>query len=119
MEEAVLRGDKETFLVEAPKVIALSIRILYLLISALVILSFHLFHIESVFVTSEIQFGVGFLVVTTALFLWDLDEPIGGAISVSGVPEEWLQELHEQKKTGRLARPHHKKTETADANVHG
>ncbi len=119
VEEAVLRGDKETFLVEAPKVIALSIRILYLLISALVILSFHLFHIESVFVTSEIQFGVGFLVVTTALFLWDLDEPIGGAISVSGVPEEWLQELREQKKTGRLAHLHHKKAETADAKVHG
>ena len=73
VEEAVHRGDKETFLIEAPKVIALSIRILYLLISALVVLSFHLFHLESQLITSEIQFGVGFLVVVTALFVWDLD----------------------------------------------
>ena len=101
VEEAVHRGDKETFLVEAPKVIALSIRILYLLICALVILSFHLFHLESALVTAEMQFGVGFLVVTTALFLWDLDEPIGGAIGVSGIPEEWLQELRERAKNDR------------------
>jgi hypothetical protein len=100
VEEAVHRGDKETFLIEAPKQIALSIRILYLLISALVVLSFHLFHIESLLVTAEIQFGVGFLVVTTALVLWDLDEPIGGAIAVHGIPEEWLEELREEEKTG-------------------
>jgi hypothetical protein len=98
VEEAVHRGDKEAFLIEAPKVIALSIRILYLLISALVVLSFHLFHLENALITGEIQFGVGFLVVTTALFLWDLDEPIGGAIGVSGVPEEWLQELRVRQK---------------------
>jgi hypothetical protein len=98
VEEAVHRGDKETFLVEAPKVIALSIRILYLLICALVILSFHLFHLQSALVTGEIQFGVGFLVVITALFLWDLDEPIGGAIAVPGIPPEWLDELRAQEK---------------------
>ncbi len=98
VEEAIHRGDKEAFLVEAPKVIALSIRILYLLISTLVVLSFHLFNLENVLITAEIQFGVGFLVVTTSLFLWDLDEPIGGAIGVSGVPEEWLQELRALKK---------------------
>jgi hypothetical protein len=71
-----------------------------LLISALVVLSFHIFHLKSLLITSEIQFGVGFLVVTTALFLWDLDEPIGGAIGVTDVPEEWLQELRERKKHG-------------------
>jgi hypothetical protein len=69
VEEAVQRGDKETFLIEAPKMIALSIRILYVLICALVILSFHLFSLENLLITAEIQFGVGFLVVTTALFL--------------------------------------------------
>ncbi len=98
VEEAVHRGDKEAFLIEAPKVIALSIRILYLLISALVVLSFHLFSLENALITAEIQFGVGFLVVTTAIFLWDLDEPIGGAIGISGVPEEWLQELRMRQK---------------------
>ena len=102
VEEAVQRGDKETFLIEAPKMIALSIRILYVLICALVILSFHLFSLENLLITAEIQFGVGFLVVTTALFLWDLDEPIGGAIGVSGVPEDWLQELRARKRTSEI-----------------
>ena len=37
VEEAIHRGDKESFLIEAPKVIALSIRILYLLICTLVV----------------------------------------------------------------------------------
>jgi len=69
VEEAVQKGDRATFLLEAPKRIAISIRILYLFISALVILSFHLFHLESLLVSSEIQFGVGFLVVTTILVL--------------------------------------------------
>lgn len=120
VEEAVHRGDKETFLIEAPKVIALSIRILYLLISTLVIFSFHLFHLESLLITGEIQFGVGFLVVTTALFLWDLDEPIGGAISVSGVPEEWLQELREQKNRFARSLPaSHTTAEPVDTKAHG
>jgi hypothetical protein len=117
MEEAVQRGDKETFLVEAPKRIALSIRILYVLICALVILSFHLFALESLLITAEIQFGVGFLVVTTALFLWDLDEPIGGAIGVSGIPEDWLQELRARRRTSEIidiatARAEAERTET-------
>lgn len=95
VEEAVHKKDREAFLREAPKRIALSIRILFLLISTLVVLSFHLFHMQSVLVASEIEFGVGFLVVTTALILWDLDSPIGGAISVSHVPAEWIAELRE------------------------
>ena len=97
VEEAVHKADRETFLVEVPKRIAASIRALYLLISALVILSFHLFHIESLLVSSEIQFGVGFLVVTTALVLWDLDDPLTGVIKVSGMPEEWVRELRQKQ----------------------
>jgi hypothetical protein len=99
VEAAVHRLDKETFMEEAPKQIAISIRILYLMISALVILSFHLFHMENLLITSEIQFGTGFLVVTTALVLWDLDNPIGGAIAAPGIPEEWLEELRENEKS--------------------
>jgi hypothetical protein len=53
---------------------------------------------ESPLVSSEIEFGVGFLVITTALVLWDLDDPIGGAITVSGIPEEWLRELRKHSK---------------------
>lgn len=97
VEEAVTKADRDTFLVEVPKRIAPSIRLLYLLISALVILSFHLFHIESPLVYSEIQFGVGFLVVTTALVLWDLDDPLEGVIKVTGMPEEWVRELRQKQ----------------------
>ena len=97
VEEAVHKADRETFLVEVPKRIAPSIRVLYLLISVLVVLSFHLFHIESLLVSSEIQFGVGFLVVTTALVLWDLDDPLAGVIKVSDMPEEWVRELHQKQ----------------------
>ncbi len=102
VEEAVHKHDKEAFMLEAPKQIALSIRILYLLISVLVILSFHLFHMESILVASMIQFGSGFLVVTTALVLWDLDNPIGGAVGDPNIPQEWLQELRAMK-NGHLA----------------
>ena len=118
VEQAVYKGDKETFLIEAPKVISLSIRILYLLISALVVLSFHLFHMANSIAIAEIQFGVGFLVVTTALFLWDLDEPIGGAIGVSDVPEEWLQELHEQKRVAKRPSMSHKAAEPIESKAH-
>lgn len=118
VEEAVHKGDKETFLIEAPKVISLSIRILYLLISALVVLSFHLFHMANSIAIAEIQFGIGFLVVTTALFLWDLDEPIGGAIGVSYVPEEWLQELREQKQAAKRPSISHKAAEPVESKAH-
>lgn len=101
VEEAIHKGDKETFLMEAPKQIALSIRILYLLISLLAILSFYIFHLDSPIVTVEIQFGVGFLVVTTALFLWDLDNPVSGAICAKDIPPEWLKELHIREKAAK------------------
>src|SRR5437867_159398 len=55
--EAVARLNREEFMLEASKRIALSIRVLYLLISLLVVLSFHLFHIENQLVLFEIQFG--------------------------------------------------------------
>ncbi len=87
--EAVVKKDFEVFKIEAPKRIALSIRILYLMISALVVLSFHLFHIESLLVLVEIQFGVGFLMATTIMVLWDLDDPIDGVINVPNIPEKW------------------------------
>src|SRR5947209_17679958 len=96
-QEAVQKLDRETFMVEVPKRIASSIRVLYLFISALVVLSFHLFHIESPLVYGEIQFGVGFLVVTTILVLWDLDDPLGGVIKVTDMPEEWVRELRQKQ----------------------
>jgi hypothetical protein len=91
--EAVARKNREEFMLEAPKRIAISIRVLYLLISLLVVLSFHLFHIENQLVLFEIQFGVGFLVAMTIFVLWDLDDPIGGVIKIPNIPEEWLKEV--------------------------
>jgi hypothetical protein len=97
VEEAVRKADRESFLMYAPKQMSRSVQALYLLISLLAVLSFHLFHLESLLVSSEIQFGVGFLVVTTILVLWDLDDPLAGTINVSGVPEEWLRELRQKQ----------------------
>ena len=91
--EAVLRSNREEFMIEAPKRIAFSIRVLYLLISLLVVLSFHLFRIENPLVLLEIQFGVGFFVTMTILVLWDLDDPIGGVINVPNIPDEWIRQL--------------------------
>jgi hypothetical protein len=88
------------------------------LISALVILSFHLFALESLLITAEIQFGVGFLVVTTALFLWDLDEPIGGAVGVSGIPEDWLQELRARKRKSEVIDRSTARAEAERAQTH-
>jgi hypothetical protein len=96
-QEAVHKNDKDLFLLEAPKRIAPSIRVLYLLISVLVVLSFHLFRVESDLVRIEIQFGVGFLVSMTILVLWDLDDPIGGVIGVPNIPAEWQNELPEDR----------------------
>ncbi len=91
--EAVLRKDRVEFLIEAPKRIATSIRVLYLVICLLVVFSFHLFHLENQIVLSEIHFGVGFIVAMTIFVLWDLDDPVGGIIYVPDIPQEWLKEL--------------------------
>lgn len=91
--ESIHKNDQETFLLEAPKRIALSIRILYLIVAALVVFSFHLFHIESTLALVEIQFGVGFFVTLTTLVLWDLDDPIRGVINVPNIPKEWVDKL--------------------------
>lgn len=91
--EAVFKNDFETFKLEAPKRIALSIRVLYLVISAMVVYSFYLFHIESKMVLASVQFGVGFFVVMAILVLWDLDDPTRGVVNVPDVPDEWLEKL--------------------------
>jgi hypothetical protein len=91
--EAVVRGDREGFLVEAPKKLPTTIRVLYLIISIMSIIGFHLFPIENPLVTFEVQFGVAFFVVMAMLVLFDIDEPIGGVISVHNVPAEWLEAL--------------------------
>lgn len=95
--EAVNQGNRETFLVEAPKRIALSIRVLYIIISLWVIVSFYLFHIESALVMGVIEVGVGFVIALAIQFLWDLDDPISGAVNVSGIPQDWIAELKKKQ----------------------
>lgn len=92
-QEAVHKNDFETFKLEAPKRIAMSIRVLYLIISAMVVYSFYLFHIESMMVTVSVQFGSAFFVVMAILVLWDLDDPTQGAVNVPDVPAEWIEKL--------------------------
>lgn len=94
--DAVMRSNREEFMIEAPKRIAISIRILYLLISLLVVLSFHLFRIENGVVLFEVQFGVAFLVMMTILVLWDLDDPVDGIINVPNIPDEWIKQVQGQ-----------------------
>jgi hypothetical protein len=96
--EAVAKLDRATFMLEAPKRIAPSIRVLYLLISLLVVLSFHMFHLENPVIMFETQFGVGFLVATTIMVLWDLDDPIGGVINIPDIPAEWVKELEKKER---------------------
>jgi hypothetical protein len=105
--EAVVKSNREEFMIEAPKRIAISIRILYLLISALVVFSFHLFHIENTLVLFELQLGVGFLVATTILVLWDLDDPIAGVINVPHIPQEWIKELDQRETSSSTLIPTH------------
>lgn len=90
--EAVQRNDFETFKIEAPKRIPPTIRVLYLVISVMTILSFHLFHLANALVQFEIQFGIGFFVVMAVLVLWDLDDPIDGVTNIQ-VSNEWIDKL--------------------------
>lgn len=95
--EAVDQHKLDQFLLEAPKRIAFSVRVLYVIISLVVVVSFYLFHIESLFAKSVIQGGVGFIIALALQFLWDLDDPITGAINVSGIPNEWIEKLKKKK----------------------
>jgi hypothetical protein len=93
VNEAVLRNDRAMFLAEAPKKLPLTIRALYVIISVMAVLSFHLFHIQNLLVLVEIQFGVAFFVVMALLVLWDLDEPVSGVIHVPNIPGDWQEAI--------------------------
>lgn len=97
VDEAVVRSDRETFLVEAPKRMPVSIRALYLLICVLAVLSAHLFHFDSWAVLIAAHFGGTFLVALTVQVLWDLDNPLGGVVRVPGVPPEWVAAVADRR----------------------
>jgi hypothetical protein len=93
LAEAVATDDRDAFNREAPKRIALTIRLLHLALSLLFIHSFHLFHQSDALASFEVQAGIGFLVTLTVLFIWDLDDPFHGVINIANIPEEWRLDL--------------------------
>ena len=93
VSDAVAEGDLRAFLRDAPKRIALTVRLLHLALSLLFIQSFHLFHIGDRVTSLEVQGGIGFLVTLTVLFIWDLDDPLHGVLNVAGIPPEWREQL--------------------------
>lgn len=90
---AVVEGNLEAFLREAPTRTALTIRLLHLALSLLFIHSFHLFHLGDWLASLEVQGGIGFLVTLTVLFIWDLDDPFHGVINVANIPPAWAELL--------------------------
>jgi hypothetical protein len=92
--EAVAEVDLAAFLREVTKRIALTVRLLHLILSIFFIHSFHLYHIDSRLISLEVQGGIGFLVTVTVLFIWDLDDPLHGVINVANIPDAWLKALH-------------------------
>jgi hypothetical protein len=92
--QAVADDDLGAFLHEATRRIALTVRLLHLLLSVLFIHSFHLYHIDGRFTSLEVQAGIGFLVTLTVLFIWDLDDPLHGVINVANIPSEWRKAVH-------------------------
>ena len=94
LAEAVAADDRNAFNREAPKRIALTIRLLHLALSLLFIHSFHLFHQSDPLASFEVQAGIGFLVTLTVLFIWDLDDPFHGVINVANVPDTWRRDLN-------------------------
>jgi hypothetical protein len=98
VSDSVARGELETFLIEAPKQMPHTLRMLHVVIALLAILSFHLLPVsDSLATLFEINFGIGFFVVLTTLVLWDLDNPIAGVINVAGIPAEWHASLRAQR----------------------
>ena len=90
---AVAEGDLKAFLREAPKRIALTIRLLHAALSLLFVHAFHLYHLGDRVVALEVQGGIGFLVSLTVLLIWDLDDPFHGVLNVANIPPAWRDRL--------------------------
>lgn len=93
VNEAVVKGDEAAFHVEVIKKIGFTFRLLYILISVLLVLSFYFFHMESWYVTVGVHFMAAFLVSMSISVILDMDDPVKGVINVPGVSEEWLKRL--------------------------
>lgn len=91
-QTAVLTGDMKTFLVEAPKQIPGTVKILYLIISAIAILSGWGFHLSSPLVLLLLGF-FNFLIAFMYLIILDLDDPMTGVFVIKDIPKSWLEKL--------------------------
>jgi len=99
VDEAVTHRNFKQFLVGASKKMAPTVEMTYLIICAFVVLSFYLFHYDSLILTFVVIFGTSFLVAMAAMVLFDLDEPIEGLINVPNIPKDWLEKLHSHRKS--------------------
>ncbi len=88
-DSAVRNKNFSTFKAEAPKMIALSVRITHAITGIMAITAFYLFYYTNIALAFVLVFGTSFLVTITTLTLWDLDDPLDGMIQVENVPASW------------------------------
>ena len=90
-DSAVRSKNFEKFKIEAPKLVALSVRITHAITGIMAITAFYLFYYTSLALGFVLVFGTSFLVAITTLTLWDLDDPLDGLIQVKNVPAAWMK----------------------------
>jgi hypothetical protein len=90
--ETVARNDMEAFLVVARHRMSPTLYVFEACGAFLLIVGFHLFHIDRRAVSIFIVGGSGFLISLLFVYLVDLDNPLTGAVNVR-VPRGWKQKL--------------------------
>ena len=88
-DSAIRSKNFEKFKLEAPKMVALSVRITHAIIGLLSITSFFLFYYVHIALAFVLVFGTTFVIAITTQTLWDLDDPLDGLIQVENVPASW------------------------------
>ena len=97
VDETITENNLKKFLIEGSKEMAASVKIVYYIISFLVVTSYYFFHYESGIIAFAVIFGTSFLVAIAVMVLMDLDNPIEGLINVPNIPKEWIEKLNQHK----------------------
>ncbi len=96
-DSAVRSKNFEKFKIEAPKMVALSVRITHGITGIMAITAFYLFYYVNFALGFVLIFGTSFLIAITTQTLWDLDDPLNGLIQVQNVPPSWRKALDKEK----------------------
>ena len=99
VDAAVKLKDFKTFMIEATKKIAITVKVSYLTISVLVISSYYLFHYTSIILCFTIVFGMSFLVGLVTIVLEDIDDPLEGLVNVPNIPRDWMKKVKGHKQS--------------------